>query len=122
MPAHWARALLRAQLREAGYDAVGARDLLEALAAEREPGRPVRLILLDQSALAEGDPGLLGELKDRLLQQHPGTPVILLTGAMHKAPDGPWQQVLRRPVSIADIAGVIEREVPLPAGQRHPLD
>src|SRR5512142_2916514 len=34
MPAQWPRALVRAELRERGYDAAGARDLLEALSED----------------------------------------------------------------------------------------
>jgi CheY-like chemotaxis protein len=118
MPAHWTRALLRAQLRECGYDAVGARDLLEALGLSAA----VRLILVDQDALSEGDERLLSDLLHRLHAHHPDAALLLLAGATHKAPDGPFQQVLRRPMSIADIVQAIERVVPLPAAERHPLD
>jgi CheY-like chemotaxis protein len=122
IPAHWTRALLRAELREAGYDAVGARDLLEALAGDPAPPGPVRLILLDQEALAAGDEQLLEDLLARLRQRYPGALMVLLTSATHKAPEGPFQQVLRRPMSIADIVRAIERVVPLPPGERRPLD
>lgn len=121
MPAQWPRALIRAELREAGYDAVGARDLLEALGTPDAPG-PFRLILLDQSALSDGDPAVLRELLDRLVSRHDGTRVLLLAGTTHEAPEGPWLQVLRRPMSISDIVAAIGRAVPLPRGERHPLD
>lgn len=122
IPAQWARALLRAQLRESGYDAVGARDLLEALGTASEAAEPIRLILVDQEALSTGDAHLLHDLLDRLHTRHPDAPIVLLTGATHEAPEGPFEQVLRRPMSIADIVRAIERVVPLPPGARHPLD
>lgn len=53
MPEHWPRALLRAALREAGYDAVGAPGLSGALryrAAAPDRG-PVRLVVIDRDAL-----------------------------------------------------------------------
>ena len=122
IPAQWTRALLRAELRESGYDAAGARDLLEALGSGSEAADPVRLILLDQDALAAGDAKLLHDLLDRLRARHPSAVMVLLAGATHKAPEGPFQQVLRRPMSIADIVRAIERVVPLPPGERRPLD
>ena len=122
MPDQWPRALLRAELRERGYDAAGARDLLEALSEGESAEGPVRLILIDQHALAEGDAVLLHDLIDRLVTHHPDALVVLLAGTMHKEPEGPWQQVLRRPMSISDIVTAIQRMVPLPSGQRHPLD
>jgi hypothetical protein len=51
MPDRWHRALLRAQLRELGYDALGAPDLAGGLlypAPEPERG-PVALIVVDQA-------------------------------------------------------------------------
>ena len=122
MPAQWPRALLRAELRERGYDAAGARDLLEALSEDEPAEGPVRLILIDQDALTEGDAQLLRDLVHRLVEHHPAATVILLAGTMHKEPEGPWQQVLRRPMSISDIVTAVQLAVPLPPGDRHPLD
>jgi hypothetical protein len=122
MPAQWPRALLRAELRERGYDAAGARDLLEALSDGEPAEGPVRLILIDQDALAEGDALLLRDLVHRLVEHHPTAAVFLLAGTMQQTPEGPWQQVLRRPMSISDIVGAVQRAVPLPPGERHPLD
>lgn len=122
MPAQWPRALLRAELREHGYDAAGARDLLEALSEGESSEGPVRLMLVDQDALGEGDPKLLHDLLDRLVAHHEGAVVVLLAGTMHQAPDGPWQQVLRRPMSISEIVAAIQQTVPLPPAERHPLD
>ena len=122
MPAQWPRALLRAELRERGYDAAGARDLLEALSEDEPAEGPVRLILIDQDALTEGDAQLLRDLVHRLVEHHPAATVVLLAGTMHKEPEGPWQQVLRRPMSISDIVTAVQLAVPLPPGDRHPLD
>ena len=122
MPGQWPRALLRAELRERGYDAAGARDLLEALSEGESAEGPVRLILIDQIALAEGDAALLHDLVNRLVANHPGAAVVLLAGTTHKEPEGPWQQVLRRPMSISDIVTAVQLAVPLPPGDRHPLD
>lgn len=122
MPAQWPRALLRAELREHGYDAAGARDLLEALGEGESSEGPLCLMLIDQDALAEGDPALLHDLLNRLVARHREAVVMLLAGTMHKAPEGPWQQVLRRPMSISDIVTAVQRTVPLPPAERHPLD
>jgi DNA-binding response OmpR family regulator len=120
MPDQWPRALLRAALREAGYDAVGARDLIAALRASRaEPGRgPVRLVIVDQSALGSASDEQLG----RLLARH-GTPTaILLARAAVAARAGPWRRVIRRPVSVADIVTAVQAVLPLPPEGRHALD
>ena len=106
MPAQWPRALLRAELRERGYDAAGARDLLEALSEDEPAEGPVRLILIDQDALAEGDAQLLLDLVRRLVGHHPAATVFLLTGTMR----------------ISEIVTTVPQAVPLPPGERHPLD
>src|SRR4051794_25621490 len=64
MRAHWPRALIRATLREAGYDALGARDLDEALTypAKEAARGSVRLILLDQRAVSGKDDPRLRQL------------------------------------------------------------
>ena len=122
MPAQWPRAFLRAELRERGYDAAGARDLLEALSEDEPAEGPVRLILIDQDALTQGDAALLRDLVHRLVEHHPAAAVFLVAGTMHQTPEGPWQQVLRRPMSISEIVAAVQRAVPLPPGERHPLD
>src|SRR3954454_21547300 len=68
MPEQWPRALLRAALREAGYDALGAPGLPGAIRYPVHPGDrgPVRLVLLDQAALADDEAAaLLGTLLHR---------------------------------------------------------
>jgi hypothetical protein len=107
MPAQWPRALIRATLREAGYDALGASDLAEALTYPAdEAGRgPVRLILLDQEAVPETDDRSLR----RLLEKHPEAETVLLRGAFHPPMPGPWREVVRHPVSIAELTGTVGR-------------
>jgi hypothetical protein len=119
MAAQWPRALLRAEFREAGYDAAGARDLDEAASYPREEaGRgPVRLIILDQAVIpSSSDPRLLA-----LLETHPEAQTVLLAGAFQPALPGPWGQVLRHPTTIADIIQTAQQLLPPPATM-HPLD
>ena len=110
MTAQWPRALLRAELREAGFDALGARDLDEALTyPAEEAGRgPVRVIILDQAAVPSGsDPRLRA-----LLQGHPEAQTLLIAGALQPSLPGPWRQVLRHPTTIADISRTAQQLLP----------
>jgi hypothetical protein len=118
MPEQWPRALLRAALREAGYDAVGTRALGGGLrlSAEEHHRGPVGLVVLDQQALT-GDRRDLEELRRRA-----PAPIVLLAPALRPAADGPWTRVCRRPFSIGDVVRTIEELVPLPPEQRHPID
>jgi hypothetical protein len=117
LPDQWPRALLRAELREEGYDAVGARSLEEALVYRPElPERGrVGLVLVDGNTASEG------ALTD-LLARHGNPPTVLLAHTGQEIPPGPWVRVLRRPVTIADLARVVRELVPLPARPAHPLD
>jgi DNA-binding response OmpR family regulator len=119
MPDQWPRALLRAALREVGYDAVGTQKLRSALRIRAdEPDRgPVRLVIVDQSALSAGD----AELR-KLLAAHGMPPAILLARATLPAPVGPWKTVLRRPVSVAEIVAAAQTVLPLRPADRHPVD
>src|SRR3954471_623462 len=80
MPEQWPRALLRAALREAGYDALGA----PGLAGGRRyladvPGRgAVRLVLVDQAVL-HGEEAF--PLLTALLHRHPEAAAVLLARA-----------------------------------------
>lgn len=120
MPEQWPRALLRAALREVGYDAVGTRTLSSALRVNPdEPDRgPVRLIILDQSVLGGDADGQLAELLAR--NSSPAT--ILLARPTLMVPDGPWQRVLQRPVSVGEIVGAAQTSLPLSSEHRHALD
>ena len=120
MPAQWPRALLRATLREAGYDASGTRALKAALyQATPDPARgPVRLVVLDQEALAEDEGGDLEALRSRIF----AAPIVLLAPATRRVQEGPWTRVIRRPTSIAALVQDIESLIPLAPEARHPID
>jgi hypothetical protein len=120
MPEQWPRALLRAALREVGYDAVGTRTLSSALRIRREePERgPVSLIVVDQLVLGRGGNGDLG----RLFSTHGAPATILIARPTVAAPSGPWQRVLPRPISVADVVSAVETLLPIPSEARHPLD
>jgi hypothetical protein len=120
MPNQWHRSLLRAQLRELGYDALGAPDLESSLlypADEPERG-PVGLILVDQQALVGEDHSLLGHLMSR----H-GEPASLLIAPAGLPPAaGQWRQVVTRPVSIADLVAWVRRLLPRAPGPSSPIE
>lgn len=127
MPEHWPRALLRAALREVGYDAVGAPGLPGALRYRAEaPDRgPVRLVVIDRDALREADAGAqLAALTDR----HGGPGLLLLTTGGSSAPlpaaarHIPWRRIVRRPASIAELVDAVRAVLPLPPESRRPLD
>jgi DNA-binding response OmpR family regulator len=120
MPAQWPRALLRAALREEGYDASGTRAVDGALyQAAPDPARgPVRLVLVDQDALDETAVHLIDDLRSRIS----GAPMVLLAPATRQVQEGPWTRVIRRPISIAALVQAIESLAPLPPRARHPID
>jgi CheY-like chemotaxis protein len=116
--AQWPRALLRAALRHEGYDALGARDLREALAypeAEDDRG-PLGLIILDRDVL--GDNAAVAQL----LKRYPTALTLVLESAFHPPVQEPWQHVLRHPVTIADIVSTTQQLLPLPSPAAHPID
>jgi hypothetical protein len=120
MPDQWRRALIRAALREAGYDAIGARGPHEAWLVPpmaRDRG-PVRLIIVDQDRLSPVEIDSLSALRER----HGEADIVLLARATVEAPDGPWRRVLRRPVSVADIVRAAGELIPLPTELRHAID
>jgi DNA-binding response OmpR family regulator len=120
MPDQWPRALLRSALRDAGYDAVGTRDLGTALRIrEGMPDRgPVRLIVLDQRTLRDDG----GAREEALRTRHGGADVLLIGSATSARPAGQWRRVLVRPVSIAELAAAVEALLPLPAELRHAVE
>jgi len=114
------RALIRAALREVGYDAIGTHGPRDAwLVPPGEQDRAsVRLIIVDQNALSPVEIESLSALRRRF-----GDPdILLLARATVAPPEGPWHRVLRRPVSVADIVSAAEELVPLPAELRHAID
>lgn len=116
--ARWPRALLRAQLIEAGYDVVGAQLVARALRyPAAEPGRgPVLLIIIEQAALALAAPREL----ERLRARHPSARVLLLASATVAPPSGSWDVVLRRPLAIEQIVRAVRELVPLPGPAERP--
>ena len=105
----WPRACLRAELIERGYDAVGYLDVGEAL-ADAVPGRPhPRLLVLELRGQAL-DPARLDALAGI------GVPVLVLGSALDLAEpvvrDQRWTHVLRRPVSLGEVADWVEMLVP----------
>jgi hypothetical protein len=119
MPEQWPRALLRAALREVGYDAIGTRTVRGArtLLTSGEGRGPVRLILLDQDALTEGAQGDL-----EMLRRDSDAPLVLLAPATRRVSEGGWTGVLRRPLTVGELAQAIERLVPLSPATRRPID
>ncbi len=108
----WPRALLRAQLVEEGWDAVGARSMAEALREPvAEPGRgPVRCLVVDASAL--GPAGETGsERVEELRTRHGDPPVILLASATIRPPAGRWTETVRRPTRVKTVVEAVERAV-----------
>ena len=107
----WLRAGLRGELRERGYDAVGARDVAEAIRASRlEPGRgPVRVVLVDQVSLGAAlEPAAVDELHRATWRAR----LVLLAPRNRKEADGPWADILRRPLTMGDIADHVTRMLP----------
>ena len=120
MPAQWPRALLRAALREVGYDASGSRGLKAALyqVAPNSARGPVRLVVLDQEALAEAEGSDLEALLSRTL----AAPIVFLASVTRRVREGPWTRVIRRPTSIAALVQEVETLLPLAPEARRPID
>jgi hypothetical protein len=78
----------------------------------------VRLVVLDQEALAEDEGSDLDALRSRTL----AAPIVLLAPATRRVREGPWTRVIRRPTSIAALVQEIESLIPLMPEARHPID
>jgi hypothetical protein len=120
MAAHWPRALIRAALREAGYDALAAPNLEEALSyPAREAGRgTVRLIILDHAVIEPDRDSRLCHL----LARHPEALTLVLQSAFGPSFTRAWPHILRHPVTIAEIVRTTEQLLPLPATSGQPID
>jgi hypothetical protein len=118
MPDQWRRALLRAALREVGYDAVGTRNVVAGMKIPpKDPGRGgVKLIVVDQDAIDQSDAPV-----DALIDSH-GALSVLIARSTIAPPPGRWQRVLSRPLTIDDIVAAVGSLLPLPAARRHPVD
>jgi len=91
----WPRALLRAELIERGYDAVGyvtVRDAIDSLPLRRPDAIVVEL---------RGQPMPLVERLPKI-----GVPVVIVGGAseLNDPPPADWSAIMQRPVSLGDIA------------------
>ena len=119
MDDQWRRALLRAALRQAGYDAIGVHDIAEALLVPPQVSDrgDVRLVIVDQSAFA-GGAGVPTVLRERL----PNALTVLLGRVTVEWPEGEWTRVLRRPFSVEEVVTVTESILPLPPALRQALD
>jgi hypothetical protein len=120
MSDQWRRALLRAALRNVGYDAIGTRGVRESrLIRPSAPGRgPVRLIILDQDTLGSEPVETVLALQEALGSSE----IVLLARATVSPPDGPWRHVLRRPFTLADVVQAVQHALPLPAMLQHAMD
>ena len=91
----WPRALLRAELIERGFDAIGyvtVRDAIDSL-PERRPDAIVVELRGQPMPLVERLPAI-------------GVPVVVIGGTLDVSdlPDRAWAAVMRRPVSLGEIA------------------
>ncbi|MGH7546594.1 MAG: hypothetical protein ACREMM_00295 [Gemmatimonadales bacterium] len=112
------RTLLRAELREAGYDATGASSLASGLHQPAVAGDrgPVRLVIVDDCTAAV--PALLEAAR----AQYPGSRFLLVQAGAGAPPPGGWDRVLRRPVTIGEIVAAVRELAPLPPELRRPID
>jgi hypothetical protein len=120
MSDQWPRAHLRAALREVGYDAVGTRDLQNALrippvAADRGP---VRLVVVDQHVLHADAEERLRDVRECFADPR----FLLVASATSAHPAGEWERVVTRPLSVADLVSAVQALLPLPEELRRPLD
>ena len=112
MRARWPRALLRAQLRERGYQAFAAPSLSAALpyVSRRHGGAP-HLILADEQLLV-GE-----EARAALAQLGNGVrpAVVLIARSGEALPEGEWSAVVERPVEPTRILRTVASLLPPPS-------
>ena len=104
---HWPRAFLRAELIERGYDATGfvtLEDAIGRLRLTRARDRRPALLVLDRHEQA------MDETTSELLS-HAGVPVLAVADLAHPSGEriGPIVEVLRRPLTIGNIADAVDR-------------
>jgi hypothetical protein len=105
IPDHWTRVLLRAELVERGFDAVGASSLKSARnVANNDERGPVRVILLDEGALSGDDNASV----DALSSRHENAPIALLASAFAEPRVGPFRRIIRRPTSIGVLVSLVQ--------------
>lgn len=106
----WPRALLRAELIERGYDAVGFLSVEDALDASPDRFPDLIVIELHGLAFAPEEAAKLFTLR---------APIILLAGVAEAnepwLDEFDWAAILRRPIALGDIAAAVERIRPVSA-------
>jgi hypothetical protein len=125
-PEQWPRSLLRATLRERGYDAIGTRSVESALrlpASAPERG-PVGVLIFDQHALRDVESETGRANATALLERYPSAATALLARVNVQPPmlSRPWTIILRRPITVEEIASAIEALRPLAPEAHKPLD
>ena len=110
------RALLVRQLRSEGYNVLEARYGMEALEIARESAEPIDLVLSDIVM-----PGMVGtELAQRLLNEHPGIHVVLMSAHVVDDPARPHRHlgnvpVLQKPFESGKMLAFIQLMLTRPA-------
>jgi len=102
MPDEIERRIVCEELTERGFDAVGLASLGHLLV--EPPRRPdheqVAVVLVDRAAAV----GRRDRLVEIAHSRYAGVPFVLLSGKLWPSQPGPWQTVLRRPISLAELA------------------
>jgi DNA-binding NtrC family response regulator len=114
---HWARACLRAELIERGYDAIGFESAAQAQAAAGS-GAGVRVPQVVVVDLADQGEALVGVSAVALRFAQQGVSLVAIGRALARSADveGPWAVHLHRPITLGQIADAVERL--LPSGNR----
>lgn len=110
-PDQWPRAIMRAALIEAGYDAIGSRGLAASLripAADPVRGSVVAVVV-DNDALAAASIDVGRSFRQRFR----GAAMVLIARPTRAAARGSWAAVLKRPASVADVVDAVRRVAPL---------
>jgi two-component system, cell cycle sensor histidine kinase and response regulator CckA len=102
------RHILVRQLRNEGYTVLEAGYGLEALEVARNSPEPIDLVLSDIMM-----PGMIGtELAQRLLAEHPGIQVVLMSAHIVDEPARPDRRgnvpVLRKPLEGGKVLAVVQ--------------
>jgi hypothetical protein len=101
---HWTCALLCAELRERGLRARCVDHLAAALLlSEEEEREPTRLVVTEARVLQGADVPALQSL--RAVDGRPA--VLLIAPANSAVPDGPWDRLLRRPLTFGSLVECI---------------
>lgn len=106
---HWTGALVHAELLERGHDAACAGAVAAAVVTSTRANlaRASVIVVEDATLSSPHDRAALAWLR----ALDPTRTVVLLTSATADVADGPWDMVLRRPITIAQIADVVEQLV-----------